>query len=227
MANKTSIVFFTNSPKEESLHKQLHTNKSHNLRIINSLYQRTKTVVNALPLPVIEINEDQQKGHNFGERLVYSIQSAFDNGAEHIIVVGNDCPFLHKRDFLQAKAALEAGQQVVGHSKDGGVYLIGLQRSAFDAEAFLQLAWTTNSLGEQLEQHLLQNGIVVQLTRKNDIDNAEVLAHLLGHYKHQAFAKIVSNLLKPFQKINFSIFQKNCFFYGNTYSLRGPPALSF
>jgi hypothetical protein len=67
-------------------------------------------------------------------------------GYEGIITIGNDTPELSAQQILQASQALENGKFVLGPSKDGGFYLMGLRVNWFDYTAFLNLPWQTPTL---------------------------------------------------------------------------------
>ena len=108
-------------------------------------------------LPYFLYTEKEQNGHSFGSRFVNAIQEVFDKGFTNIITVGNDTPQLKTSHLNTAATQLEAHKFVIGPSTDGGFYLMGLEKSQFDATAFLELPWQSSRLCSSLEMILTKN----------------------------------------------------------------------
>jgi uncharacterized protein len=84
---------------------------------------------------------------DLGERLVRSLQSAFTDGAESIVVIGTDCPDLNTALMAQAFDALQNQALVLGGASDGGYYLIGLRQLV--PQLFQGIAWSTAEVFQQ------------------------------------------------------------------------------
>jgi rSAM/selenodomain-associated transferase 1 len=72
-----------------------------------------------------------QGGGGLGCRLQRQLQRAFTAGAEQVVLIGSDLPQLEAQDLERAFQSLQQWPLVLGPASDGGYWLIGLQRSAF------------------------------------------------------------------------------------------------
>ncbi|MEP4079110.1 TIGR04283 family arsenosugar biosynthesis glycosyltransferase [Haloferula sp.] len=63
-----------------------------------------------------------------GARMARAFETAFEEGAEKVVLIGTDCPRLDHQVLADAFAALERSDVVVGPALDGGYYLIGMKR---------------------------------------------------------------------------------------------------
>ncbi|RMG64883.1 MAG: DUF2064 domain-containing protein, partial [Calditrichaeota bacterium] len=102
---------------------------------------------------------------------------------EQIVVVGNDCLDLTPLLLEQAFQALEQKDVVVGASRDGGFYLLGMKPCRFDL--LRGLPWRTarvyRHLLERLNQHQLS---WTTLPALQDIDSVRGLWQWLKHPAH-------------------------------------------
>lgn len=69
---------------------------------------------------------------DLGERLLRALDEGFAAGAGAVAVIGADCPELGGGDVADAFRALECVDAVFGPAHDGGYWLVGLRRSAFE-----------------------------------------------------------------------------------------------
>ena len=122
-----------------------------------------------------------QKGADLGERMHLALgsQAGQSGGA---VLVGSDCPFLEARDLQQAADALRDGcDAVIGPSRDGGYYLIGVRQS--DWQAFSGIPWGSGQvLAATLEKFRDLGWQWRELTTRSDVDrpvDLEALADLL------------------------------------------------
>jgi len=81
---------------------------------------------------------------DLGQRLARAAQSAFDDDAESVVIIGADCPRLDERILHQAFDTLRKIEVVFGPAKDGGYYLVGLRRPM--PALFQGIAWSTSSV---------------------------------------------------------------------------------
>jgi len=63
-----------------------------------------------------------------------------------VITIGNDTPILKSHHIVEASRQLESKNVVLGPSLDGGFYLLGIHKTHFNREQFIDLPW-------QNEQH--------------------------------------------------------------------------
>lgn len=143
---KTAILVFAQSAQKEAADKPF----KNATRLFTQLNNHTIAIVKKSNLPYFRLTEEQQIGTTFGERLTNAIQSIYDKGYDHVITVGNDTPHLQTRHILDTVKKLETHSLVIGPSKDGGFYLIGLHKSQFNPTLFLQLPWQSQTLTKEL-----------------------------------------------------------------------------
>ncbi|MCL4177247.1 MAG: TIGR04283 family arsenosugar biosynthesis glycosyltransferase [Verrucomicrobia bacterium] len=67
---------------------------------------------------------------DLGQRIARGFDTAFASGNQQVVVIGTDSPELDPSLLAQAFGALEQSDLVLGPARDGGYYLIGLNRSA-------------------------------------------------------------------------------------------------
>lgn len=151
MLAQTAILFFSRLPHEEVLCKNIARNNKDSFAVWKHLYNKTVAAATKTNLPVIFCSEVAQQGKNFAEKITNSISSAFKNGYENLIVIGSDTPNLSSAHLNFAKNELLNGRQIVtGKDMRGGIYLLALNKSAFNENAFLKFSWQTNILFEEI-----------------------------------------------------------------------------
>ncbi len=150
MANKgsTAILFFSRTASDEAAAKTFYPGLGlkGNTAISRCLIQEVKTMAQSTQLPFFTSFSPQQSGDCFGERLANAMESVFSQGFKKVIVLGNDCPFVNADMLLQVSEDLENKQVVLGPTQNGGVYLIGLQKAAYQRQDFLALPWQKKNL---------------------------------------------------------------------------------
>ncbi len=147
MLHKTAILVFSRTPEVEALSKTLATGHDNNLAACNFLYKKTVDTAKATGLSVIVSNQDSQSGGSFAEKITDAIAKTFCKGFSRLIVIGADCPNLTKSHINKAHAALLAGQDVVaGRDCRGGVYLLAVDKAAFNEAEFRKFNWQTGKL---------------------------------------------------------------------------------
>jgi glycosyltransferase A (GT-A) superfamily protein (DUF2064 family) len=176
-------LFFSHRPEREWETKwYVPGDYATNCRVADVLYRHTLHAAQASGLPVLEVNDVQQRGDGFGARLANAFADAFAAGYEHVIAVGSDCPRLHEVDWQTVVAHLERGAPVLGPTLDAdGAYLIGLSRALFERDAFGALPWQTPDLLHALIRHATERFAhpPVQLVARGDVNSARDLWALL------------------------------------------------
>ena len=119
----------------------------------------------------------EQVGSSLGDRLQLATKSAFDAGAERVVVIGTDCPDLASSDLRSAFEELENHDIVIGPAQDGGYYLIGLNAEC--ASLFADIEWSTSKVLEQTLYKTKELSLRVhQLRMLPDVDYPEDLLPL-------------------------------------------------
>lgn len=194
----TALLVFSLSAKQESRRKHLLPGQSlqRQERLFQGLINHTQSIAEASGLDWVWLDEHQQRGTSFGERLANAFADLFEQGYEAVISIGNDSPGLSAAHLRAAREQLTQGAPVLGPNRDGGVYLIGLRQSEFRAEAFTALPWTTRRLARCLDQELRQHQATpVWLGALLDLDTAfEVHSFLQEQPRHQ-LSRLIARLL--------------------------------
>ena len=177
-----AILLFTRSAGQEAVHKGFMSQKSGtaNVAVAAQLVHQATATARLAGVDFLCINSTQQTGSTFGARLSGAMQQAFASGYEQLVVIGNDCPQLDAALLRRALAALAQTGAVLGPATDGGVYLLGVARAYFEAQAWAALPWQTATLGRALARHLRASGAAIEkLPELADIDNERDLARAL------------------------------------------------
>ena len=115
--------------------------------------------------------EPQGEG-DLGDRLRRAFASAFNSGAQRVVIIGSDCPEVEAADIRSAWRELAAHDLVVGPAVDGGYWLIGL--SSPQPKMFAGIAWSSDQVLGQTLQLGRELGLRIQLLRiLTDIDTEE------------------------------------------------------
>jgi uncharacterized protein len=85
-----------------------------------------------------------QQGADQGERMTAAFTYAFAQGKDRVIIIGTDCMELETYSIKEAFAVLESNDVVLGPSKNGGYYLIGVRK--FLPTLFEDKRWDSDNL---------------------------------------------------------------------------------
>lgn len=97
-----------------------------------------------------DLSYELQPSGDLGDRLSYALQTTFSKGNTSAVVIGTDCPELNTAILAQSFSALHHNELILGPAKDGGYYLIGLQR--FIRELFMGICWSTAEVFQQTDK---------------------------------------------------------------------------
>jgi len=115
-----------------------------------------------------------QSGSDLGERMSAAFQKAFEDGYENVVIIGSDCADITSRHIKDAFHALNTKDAVIGPSKDGGYYLLGI--SKYTPDIFTGISWSTQEVFEQTVSCFENLGLSYSvLDVLNDIDTIEDL----------------------------------------------------
>lgn len=115
-----------------------------------------------------------QRGKDLGARMKGAFQEAFASGSGRVVIIGSDCAELSPRILRQAFQVLEEHDVVVGPSRDGGYYLLGM--AEFYMALFDQKNWSTPAVCKQTIQQLKRMNVTYRLLPElNDIDTEQDL----------------------------------------------------
>ena len=115
-----------------------------------------------------------QEGNDLGERMHKAFLKGFELGFDHVALIGTDCPGLSSFLIDRAFGELEVQDAVIGPARDGGFYLVGLNKPT--PELFLGRKWSTSGvLNESLGILRKQRAGYALLPALTDIDTIEDL----------------------------------------------------
>jgi len=107
---------------------------------------------------------------DLGDRLNAATVEAFGAGAESVILIGGDCPYLTGAILETAAEALAAAEVVLGPASDGGYYLIGLRRP--EPALFSGITWSSPQVLAQTRAHCAAAGLGArELAELEDVDD--------------------------------------------------------
>jgi len=209
MNQKTAILIFANSAEKEVERKSFLS-----AEIFSALNKRTLNTVEKSGIDYFLISEKQQVGNTFAERFSNAIETIFNKGFKNVITIGNDTPHLKAHHLLDTYHQLEKKDLVIGPSKDGGFYLMGIKKEHFCKKEFLKLPWQTNRLHSSVSSIANTQNLEIQfLELLNDIDSKDDIQFILDSFK-----AIPLSILKLLQKLFFTI--KSTFFEANFSTLQ-------
>ncbi|SHI31140.1 hypothetical protein SAMN04487911_10168 [Arenibacter nanhaiticus] len=220
--HRTAILVFAHSSQEEMKHKPLRNGAV----IFEALSQHTLKTVKKTNLPYFHFTEKEQQGACFGERFVHAIASVFNMGFTQLITIGNDAPLLRASDIVRAARQVEEGHFVLGPSKDGGFYLMGLQKSCFNAHNFLALPWQTKAVSTQITALIAETKTtVVRLRPLLDVDRWDDLKRLIREAASSgaSIVQLLISLLHTSGKAMFHRPQGKDTIFFNRYYNKGSP----
>ena len=111
---------------------------------------------------------------DIGARMHRALADAFREGAERGVLIGSDIPDI-RSDILQAAFDhLQTVDMVLGPATDGGYYLIGIRRSAWDlagTELFDAVPWGTDQVLAVTREKIDSLGLgLILLETLSDVD---------------------------------------------------------
>jgi rSAM/selenodomain-associated transferase 1 len=134
-----------------------------------------------------------QAGRHLGEKMSAAFQYVFELGYRRAVLIGVDIADLTVIDSEEAFRGLEENQAVLGPSRDGGFYLIGM-KSRFE-KVFNFSSWSTPSVYERTLNCFRVSGRIVKiLSMRTDIDRGEDLIDL----KDKPFFQGQISIIIPF-----------------------------
>ena len=109
-----------------------------------------------------------------------------------ILLIGTDLPSLSRFDLIKAIEILTHKEMVIGPSKDGGYWLIGISNKILNPKfiwPFAGISWGTDKVLKETIDLATLNQIDYQLLQtKNDLDNILDLSPWLDHKSFQISA---------------------------------------
>ena len=123
--------------------------------------------------------ERQQQGPDLGTRLEAAFVQLLRAEGDRALVIGADCPLLDAAMLRGAFEALGSHDLVLGPTRDGGYYLVGLRRCA--PQLFQDIPWSTERVFGQSIERARGLGLTIKtLAELEDLDTPADLVRWLG-----------------------------------------------
>lgn len=113
-----------------------------------------------------------QEGDDLGARMHNAFRWAKAHHYQKAIIVGSDIPMVAAGIINAALDCLEASDIVLGPSRDGGYYLIGMREP--HQELFQEISWSTDRVYQETRDKIRRLGLSVKtVLEMDDLDTFE------------------------------------------------------
>ncbi|MBK8053595.1 MAG: TIGR04282 family arsenosugar biosynthesis glycosyltransferase [Saprospiraceae bacterium] len=117
----------------------------------------------------------KQADGDLGHRMFHAFQTCFSSQANFdskVLIIGSDCPYITPALIENAFSALDDHDVVIGPTKDGGYYLLGMKK--LHQALFYGVNWSSDTVFNTTLEKIKNNGLsYTQTTLLNDIDTYE------------------------------------------------------
>ncbi len=121
-----------------------------------------------------------QEGDDLGIRMRNAFEKVFNTGSQKVIIIGTDIPDLSKEIICGAFNDLDNNDVVIGPSKDGGYYLLGIKKMY--TRLFEDIEYSTSSVFSETLARVTDLNLTYKLLPVlSDIDTEEDLVNWLNN----------------------------------------------
>lgn len=128
-----------------------------------------------------------QSEGNLGDKMSIAFQTQFGKGYDKLLIIGTDCPELTAEIIEKAFEKLEQSEVVIGPAKDGGYYLLGMQR--FIPGVFKNIKWSSDQVLKStqnfLESQKIKFSLLSELSDVDHLEDWELVKDKLGQAKEE------------------------------------------
>jgi len=129
-----------------------------------------------------------QEGDDLGSRMKSAFNRVFSLGSKKVIIIGTDIPELSEGLLKDAFRALVKNDVVLGPSKDGGYYLLGIKKMY--SELFDGIEYSTTVVLSETIKRIKNLGLSYHLLPVlSDVDTEEDLIDWMGSNSNTSFKK--------------------------------------
>ena len=186
------LIIFTRNPIRGNVKTRLaeSTDKDFALNVYNTLREITRKAAFACGADLAVYYDDHipendiflgtktqaflQSGSDLGIRMFNAFKQGFSDNYQRIALIGTDCPELTGTLLTEAFDLLQKKSAVLGPAKDGGYYVVGLNKPC--PGLFIDKQWSTGRVFreavEELDRSNIDYGVLPVLS---DIDTVEDL----------------------------------------------------
>lgn len=123
-----------------------------------------------------------QEGEGLGRRMEEAIHRVLAKGYDSCVLTGTDVPEIQSGDFEQAFSLLRRKDVVFGPARDGGYYLIGMNKLC--KEAFEKHSYGHGTVLEDTKRALRNSGRTVGcISMRHDLDCKEDIKEFRGRMR--------------------------------------------
>lgn len=135
-----------------------------------------------------------QEGDGLGCRMYSVFKWLFEKDYKKVAIIGSDSPDLPKEYIEEAFSLLDENNGVVlGPAKDGGYYLIAMNR--LTEAPFSVINWSTATVLDETVKRLIEGGLGYRLINTwHDIDTAEDLQFLKDSQNAPESSEFIASL---------------------------------
>ena len=197
MTNRLLIIFVKN-PELGKVKTRLAATMGEQraLEIYRKLLEYTIAITGKLPLDKVVFYSEyidtqdnwpddiylkqQQIAGDLGEKMNAAFKWAFQSGYQEVCIIGSDCLELTPEIIMSAFEALSNDDAVLGPTKDGGYYLLGMNK--LYPSLFTNKNWGTHTVATDTQADLNELNLLYSLLEPlADIDREQDLkGHDLG-----------------------------------------------
>lgn len=226
--NKTAVILFASLPEFEARAKSFsaYSSQKATQQISTILTQHFNQLAEQSTADAFLIDSYHQQGNTFADRITNAFTDIYAKGYENVICIGNDCPSLNLNLLENAIEQVETGKVVLGPTKDGGAYLIGIPKNYFYAASFSQIKWQNKktylglkNLYQTSKATVLETETLIDIDKPEDILNANHRTFII-----KLLVQLIINFADKFTKNVFQL--KLDADKVDALSLKGPPAFS-
>lgn len=169
---KTRLAATVGEQKALDIYKQLLAHTKQVVRPLNCV----KTVWYSLEVEedagwnAPEVQKKVQLGEDLGQRMLHAFRYTLNQPeVKHAVIIGSDCAELETTHIETAFNALEKHELVIGPARDGGYYLLGVNR--LYPELFRDIVWSTEQVFDSTIEKARQLGLSIHtLATLSDVD---------------------------------------------------------
>lgn len=164
MANETLLIVFAKNFIAGKVKTRLAASigPERAMSVYKVLFQKTVSVAKNLPCDTSicfsecipddtsafrGISVAAQEGIDLGDRMANAFNTAFAAGYKQVVIIGSDCYDLTSAIVMDAFQTLSSCDVVIGPARDGGYYLLGMNR--LYASLFQHISWSTSAVYQQ------------------------------------------------------------------------------
>ena len=144
----------------------------------------------------------EQVGEDLGARMAQAFQVALGSPYQAAVIIGTDIPGITAPLISTAFKSLQAHDIVIGPTKDGGYYLIGLRQPV--PELFEHITWSTDTVFSMTQEKAKAMDLSLKiLPTLRDLDTIEDLQAFIQESKNRknhTFSNRTKNVLQELEK---------------------------